>query len=120
MGPASESLPSKPDKKEDFVAGINGGLKADKNKLDWTMFPWDAAEKVMEIMEFGKKKYARDNWKDVEPWRFKASLIRHAIKVIAGVEKDEDSGLLPEAHLACVALFILYLKLKKLGLIKYD
>ena len=35
-------------------------MKYDNDKLDYTLLPFDALEKVTKVLEFGAKKYSRD------------------------------------------------------------
>jgi hypothetical protein len=41
------------------------GKKFDRDKVDWTLMPWKELEQVLEVLEFGAKKYSRDNWKHI-------------------------------------------------------
>jgi len=56
------------------------GQKFDHDKRKWSLIPFDALEEVVEILEFGAKKYAKDNWKYVEPkQRYTDAAFRHLI-----------------------------------------
>lgn len=70
------------------------GAKFDEGKLDWTLFPIEAMEGVVRIMNFGAKKYARDNWKTVDNaiQRYSAAFWRHFIALHNGETFDPDSG----------------------------
>ena len=84
------------------------GLKYDNEKLRWHLLPFDAVEKIVEIMTYGAKKYKPNNWKLVEPKRYIGALFRHLVAHLKGEEYDEESGYLHLAHMACNALFILW------------
>jgi len=99
------------------IVGERGGLKNDANKLDWTMLPFEAIEEILKIMDYGAKKYERDNWKKVEPNRYIAALFRHIVAEIKGEDYDKESGRLHLSHAACCILFLLYLKMKEVGII---
>lgn len=84
------------------------GKKYDSDKLDWTLLPWKEVEQVVEILEFGAKKYSRDNWKHVEPERYKKAAFRHLISYASGQKEDSESGKSHLAHLICNALFLMW------------
>ena len=42
------------------------GMKFDDGKRDFTLLPWDSVENIVEVLEFGAKKYSRDNWRYVD------------------------------------------------------
>ena len=82
-------------------------MKYDNDKLDYTLLPFDALEKVTKVLEFGAKKYARDNWKTVEKSRYMKACLRHIFAYIRGEEKDSESGESHLSHAACCLLFML-------------
>lgn len=84
------------------------GIKNDAGKRDWTLMPWEQLEEVVKVLEDGAKKYDRNNWKLVEPERYRKALLRHAVTYAEGGKVDKESGLLTLAHLICNALFLLY------------
>lgn len=75
----------------------------------------NALEAVGKVLTFGAQKYAAHSWQTVEGGeeRYKAALIRHLLAVGKGESVDPESGLSHLAHLACNALFILELELRK-------
>ena len=86
------------------------GLKFDNKKRDYTLLPWASLDQIIDVLEFGRKKYARDNWKLVDDGkaRYTKALIRHLAAVLKGEEIDEESGLSHWAHVGCNVLFILH------------
>lgn len=66
---------------------------------------------VMEVLEFGAKKYGPHNWLQVEGAmdRYKEALERHVINPEGILGRDPESGLYHVAHIACNALFLLQL-----------
>lgn len=84
------------------------GIKNDDGKLDWTLIPWEELEEVVKVLEFGAKKYSRDNWKNVSSDRYKKAAMRHLISYIRGEEFDPESNNSHLAHLACNALFLMW------------
>ena len=74
-----------------------------KNKLDYTILPWEAVTEVVRVFEYGASKYTRDNYKkgDGLPLPFyHQSAMRHLVASINGEELDPESGL---DHLALLA-----------------
>jgi hypothetical protein len=86
------------------------GHKADEAKLDWTLVPWSALAPIVKVLEFGAKKYGRDNWQHVEPAerRYTAAAYRHLNAFTEGEDTDPESGQLHLAHLGCCVLFLLW------------
>lgn len=85
------------------------GLKLDGGKPRLSLLPWRAIAKVVDVLEYGARKYAVDNWQKVpEPRRryFDAAQ-RHLVSWWDGEANDEESGLPHLAHAACCVLFLL-------------
>jgi Domain of unknown function (DUF5664) len=91
---------------------VKPGLKLDQGKPDLTLLPYKALVRVTRVMEFGCKKYARDNWRLVEDARrrYIGAGMRHLFDAKDGEMYDEESGLYLLAHAACDALFALDLE----------
>jgi hypothetical protein len=87
--------------------------KKDGGKLRPSLLPWSAVNAILDVLEFGAKKYAPHSWAKVEPDRYVEALLRHAIEFgerhrTEGILcKDAESGLPTLAHLACNAVFLL-------------
>jgi len=90
---------------------LDEGMKHDTGKLRWDLLPYDAVEKVVEIMTYGAKKYAPNNWQMVKKERYFAAMMRHIVAEIGGEDCDQESGLLHLSHAACNILFLLWKKL---------
>jgi hypothetical protein len=88
------------------------GRKFDAGKLDYTLVPWDGLEEVVKVLEFGARKYARDNWQQVEGGmqRYQAAAFRHLIAYNQGEKVDQETGLSHLAHAGCCLLFLLSLE----------
>jgi hypothetical protein len=88
------------------------GMKFDSGKLDYTLLPWDGVEEVVKVLEFGAKKYARDNWKKVEnaETRYMAAAFRHLVAHSKGELNDSETGLSHLAHAGCCLLFLIALE----------
>ena len=103
--------------REDYAAGdaMNEGLKYDAEKPRMDLLPFEALEAVAEVLTYGAKKYAENNWRRVgcAESRYTAALLRHICAMRCGEKLDAESGLLHAAHMATNALFILWFELQK-------
>jgi hypothetical protein len=92
-----------------------GGIKYDQEKLRWSLLPIRELEQVVEILEFGAKKYAPENWKKVALGkdgadRYFNGCIRHLVAVRKGQALDEESHKHHLAHAICCLLFWFWLE----------
>ena len=82
--------------------------KADAGKLQLTLVPRKIIRDIARIREYGNRKYGDpDNWKTVEPERYRDAAYRHLLAYLdnpSGV--DEESGLKHLWHLACNIAFL--------------
>lgn len=91
----------------------NKGVKNDQGKLDYTLLPWSSIKEVVKVLMFGAAKYpSADNWKHVEPSRYKKAAMRHLVAYLEGEKNDSESGHPHLAHCMCCILFLLYFQLK--------
>jgi hypothetical protein len=83
------------------------GYKADSEKRDWTILPWESLEDVVKVLEAGARKYARDNWQRVPDGgpRYIRAAFRHLVARARGEVLDADTGL---PHLACAGCCVLF------------
>jgi hypothetical protein len=84
------------------------GRKDDGGKPRWDLLPFEALSHVVDVLTFGAKKYAPDNWRQVDGWRwryFRAGL-GHLVAWWRGEKLDQESGLPHLAHAACCVLFL--------------
>lgn len=91
------------------------GTKFDDGKPRWWLFPWEAAEQVVRILNHGAEKYDAGNWRRDMPRadeRLSAAAIRHLQAWIRGEKTDPDSGLPHLAHAGCCILMLLELELQ--------
>ena len=96
---------------------MNQDVKADKGKLRPTLVPVSIIRAIAAIREYGVQKYLdRDgkekieNWRDVEPQRYRDAAYRHWLAYLAGEKKDQESGLPHLWHLACNIAFLIELE----------
>lgn len=86
--------------------GADQQAKADEGKPRLTLVPpriiWDIAA----IREYGTAKYGDpENWRKVEPQRYRDAAFRHLMGYLAG-GNDPESGLPHLWHLACNIAFL--------------
>ena len=89
---------------------MNQVAKKDAGKARLSLVPSAMIYAVARIREYGNAKYpegGKDNWKRVEPERYRDAAYRHLLKYLddpKGV--DEESGLPHLWHLACNVAFL--------------
>ena len=89
-------------------------MKADAGKPKLTLVPQQIIYAIAAIREYGNRKYPEggpDNWKTVDPERYRDALFRHLLKYLddpKGV--DPESGLPHLWHLACNVAFLIELE----------
>lgn len=95
----------------------NVAEKFDEGKRDWSLLPYDSVEEIVKVLEFGAKKYSRDNWKHGEGFKYTRTfnaIMRHMVAVMFRKEdNDPETGLSHWAHVGANILFILHFVLNK-------
>ena len=83
--------------------------KTDAGKIRPTLVPPALIEAVAAVREYGCSKYHNpDNWRRVEPQRYRDALYRHWLAYLKNPEAcDPESGLPHLWHLACNAAFLI-------------
>ena len=94
---------------------MSDNLKYDDNKPRLDLVPPELIEAVGIVRTYGVSKYGdSESWKQVEPYRYRAALMRHIclyIKEPDGV--DAESGLPHLWHIACNVAFLIALNAEK-------
>lgn len=87
--------------------------KQDAGKLQLTLVPTQIIRDIAEVRMYGNKKYgSADNWKQVEPVRYRDALMRHLLAYIDDPESvDAESGLPHLWHAACNMAFLCEMEL---------
>jgi hypothetical protein len=88
----------------------NKALKFDSAKTDMSQLPLADLELLAQVLEYGAKKYTRDNWKQGgghDPNRLIAACLRHLAAYQEGEKRDPESGLPHIAHACCNLVFIM-------------
>ena len=85
-----------------------GGLKYDDGKLQYGLIPPETTKALAEVLTFGAKKYAKDNWKLLENGkeRYLDALYRHLEAYRTGEYLDSESNLPHLSHCLCNLAFI--------------
>ena len=80
-----------------------------EGKLQWDLMHLSSFEPMIRVLEFGAKKYEKDQWKKGFPIRqIYNSLIRHMIAFMNGEDNDPESGLPHIGHIQCNIMFMAY------------
>lgn len=84
--------------------------KADAGKPKLTLVPSGIIYAIARVREYGNRKYpegGKDNWKQVDPERYRNAAYRHFLAYLNDpYGKDEESGLSHLDHLACNIAFL--------------
>lgn len=95
-------------------------VKADrfnKGKEGVYMIPGDAMTEIAKVYDYGAEKYAEHNWAKGLDWDkgIRGSLQRHLNKWSTGEDKDEESGLHHDLHVAWNAITLVAHRLRGIG-----
>ena len=95
-------------KKEANMDKPDQQAKADQGKPCPSLVPVSLIEAVTAIRMYGSQKYGdSENWRKVEPQRYRDALYRHWLAYLKGEKCDQESGLPHLWHLACNAAFLI-------------
>lgn len=89
------------------------GIKFDNDKLQFSLIPPEIKLYLAEILTFGAKKYAPDNWKKIEVQRYYDAFERHMNAFQLGEENDAESGMHHLKHALTNMMFITWLEINK-------
>ena len=82
------------------------GSRHNKDKRKWSLVHYKSLEPLVEVLEFGAKKYAPENWKKgLDKKEILESMMRHLTALMDGEENDKESGLHHIGHIMCNAMF---------------
>jgi hypothetical protein len=85
-------------------------IKADSGKVRLSLVPSAVIYAIARIRMYGNAKYpegGKDNWKQVEPERYRDAMYRHMLAYIDDPQGvDVESGLPHLWHLCCNAAFL--------------
>lgn len=83
----------------------NGGMKENRDKRDYTLLPWKTINEVVDIMQYGAKKYSRDNWKKVPSEEYIKASFRHIISHLMEEDYDKESSFSHLSHAICDLIY---------------
>jgi hypothetical protein len=91
---------------------LDGTAKADTGKPRLDLVPPSIIEAIGVIRTYGTNKYHDpENWRKVEPERYRAALMRHLCAYLRDpTSVDEESGYKHMWHLACNVAFLIELE----------
>lgn len=91
----------------------NQSAKADAGKPRPTLVPVSLIQAVTLIREHGCRKYKEpENWRQVEPQRYRDAMYRHWLSYLGGERLDPESGLPHIWHCACNLAFLIEMEEK--------
>ena len=93
---------------------MKNGMKFDNNKIRVDLIDPDFIINVSKILTFGARKYAPNNWQEVEDPinRYYGAALRHLLAWRQGEKRDPDSGLHHLWHCACNLMFLCWFERK--------
>lgn len=82
--------------------------KADAEKAQLTLVPRKIIWAIAKVRMYGNRKYGDpENWRQVEPQRYRDAMMRHMLKYLDDPDGvDEESGIKHLHHLACNVAFL--------------
>lgn len=72
---------------------MNQKYKKDAGKLRMDLIPPSTIKALAMVLTYGANKYSESTWRNVEPYRYKAALLRHIVAWMDGEQLDEESQL---------------------------
>ena len=87
---------------------MNQEAKRDEGKLQLTLVPRQIIKEIARVRMYGNRKYKDpENWKQVEPERYRDAAFRHFLAYLDDPDGlDEESGLPHLSHLCCNLAFL--------------
>jgi hypothetical protein len=87
----------------------SGGLKYDAEKPGMDMLDTYFLQEMARVLDFGAKKYARNNWRSgIQFSRTIAAILRHVTAFNNGEDFDPETGISHIAHAAVNCQFLLW------------
>lgn len=87
----------------------NKSLRHNEGKLKWSLVHFKSLTPLVDVLMFGAKKYAPDNWKKgLDRKEILESMQRHLAALFDGEERDSESRLHHIGHIMCNCMFYSY------------
>ena len=95
---------------KEYYEPVEQGRKDDSSKRRYSLLPKGAVNSVVDVLEFGSKKYADNNWQKVPDakTRYYDAAMRHLDAWLNGDLKDTETGLPHLAHAICCLMFLMW------------
>ncbi len=85
------------------------GNRYNEGKIKWSLVDFKSIESLPRVLEFGAKKYSRDQWKKgLDKKEILESSMRHLTAIMDGEENDPESGLPHSGHIYANTMFYEY------------
>ena len=88
------------------IPNARGGIKFDSEKPMCGLLDPQWLLGTAQVLTFGAKKYAPNNWQKVERQRYVDALYRHWLAYLSGERTDKESGLSHLYHISCCVMFL--------------
>lgn len=89
------------------ITSANEGTKADTGKTPCELLSPIALLGTSEVLAFGAKKYAPNNWRKGLAWgRITGAIMRHLFAFMRGEDLDPETSLPHVDHLGCEIMFL--------------
>lgn len=92
------------------------GLKYDGNKLPYELIPFKCIDAIVEIQQYGARKYLPNSWQHVKngKQRYLAATLRHISLRQQGQIYDKESGKPHLYHALCSLMYAVWFEIKYL------
>ena len=95
---------------KDKTEKIEKAEKNDKGKIKWHLLDQRTLEDTVKVLEFGAKKYDKDNWKKgLYTSQIYDSIKRHLDSFMSGIDYDGESNLPHIAHIQANLMFLTWM-----------
>ena len=89
----------------------NKADRKNEGKKQWSLVDFKALEPMVDVLEFGAKKYAPNNWKKgLLTKGICESMLRHLLAYMNGEDVDQESGISHIGHIQCNAMFLSHMQ----------
>jgi hypothetical protein len=87
---------------------MDDGIKYDTDKRRWSLVPKSVLNEVIDVLEYGSKKYSDNNWMQVPDakTRYYDAAMRHMDAWWQGEINDPETGKSHLAHAMCCLMFL--------------
>jgi hypothetical protein len=90
------------------------GLKFDTGKPPMELLSAIWLNGVADVLAFGAKKYAANNWrKGIQSTRLLGAALRHIFAYLSGEDNDPETGICHLHHASCCLMFLSELRIKR-------